>query len=227
MRRRTSCRSSTRRQPPARRSPTTSGRSTRCCCRRRASARPASTSSAATKPNIVRSFNLLDPTTALLNKYSPTYTCLFQGAQWYVDHGGRDALGGNGYSVILDAALLFGDDPYRYPQTPSEGQRHRRSGRQAQLWFAARPERELPGARAGHRHRLGRRSRRDPHQRGRRQSVVGQLVPDHQEPSRTAPLLVPRGAAAAMRTSGRPAIWKIWSRVALFTAVCLVFTFSP
>jgi phospholipid/cholesterol/gamma-HCH transport system substrate-binding protein len=65
---------------------------------------------------IVRSINLLDPTTALLNKYSPTYTCLFQGAQWYVDHGGRDALGGNGYSVILDAALLFGDDPYRYPK---------------------------------------------------------------------------------------------------------------
>ena len=66
--------------------------------------------------NIVRSFNLLDPTTALLNKYSPTFTCLFQGAQWYVDHGGRDALGGNGYSVILDAALLFGDDPYRFPK---------------------------------------------------------------------------------------------------------------
>jgi phospholipid/cholesterol/gamma-HCH transport system substrate-binding protein len=68
------------------------------------------------EPNIVQSFNLLDPTTALLNKYSPTFTCLFQGAQWYVDHGGRDALGGNGYSVILDAALLFGDDPYRYPK---------------------------------------------------------------------------------------------------------------
>lgn len=66
--------------------------------------------------NIVRSMNLLDPTMALLEKYSPTYTCLFQGAQWYVDHGGRDALGGNGYSVILDAALLFGDDPYRFPK---------------------------------------------------------------------------------------------------------------
>jgi phospholipid/cholesterol/gamma-HCH transport system substrate-binding protein len=66
--------------------------------------------------SIVRSMNLLDPTLTLLNKYSPTYTCLFQGAQWYVDHGGRDALGGNGYSVILDAALLFGDDPYRYPK---------------------------------------------------------------------------------------------------------------
>jgi phospholipid/cholesterol/gamma-HCH transport system substrate-binding protein len=70
----------------------------------------------ANESNIVRSINLLDPTTALLNKYSPSFTCLFQGAQWYVDHGGRDALGGNGYSVILDAALLFGDDPYRYPK---------------------------------------------------------------------------------------------------------------
>lgn len=66
--------------------------------------------------NIVRSTNVLEPTTALLLKYSPTYSCLFQGAQWYVDHGGRHALGGNGYSAILDAALLFGDDPYRYPK---------------------------------------------------------------------------------------------------------------
>ncbi len=66
--------------------------------------------------NIVRSVNLLEPTTALLHKYSSTYTCLFQGAQWYLEHGGRDAFGGNGYSVILDAALLFGDDPYRYPR---------------------------------------------------------------------------------------------------------------
>ena len=48
-------------------------------------------------------------------KYSPTYMCLFQGAQWFLEHGGRDALGGNGKSVIMDAALLFGDDSYRYP----------------------------------------------------------------------------------------------------------------
>ncbi|QLL05764.1 MCE family protein [Mycobacterium vicinigordonae] len=66
--------------------------------------------------NIVRSINLLDPTTALLQMYSPTYTCLFQGAQWYVEHGGRETLGGNGYSFIMDAGLLFGDDPYRYPK---------------------------------------------------------------------------------------------------------------
>ncbi len=69
----------------------------------------------ANQPNLVRAMNILDPTTALLMKYSPTYTCLFQGAQWFLDHGGRDALGGNGKSVIMDAALLAGDDPYRYP----------------------------------------------------------------------------------------------------------------
>ncbi len=69
----------------------------------------------ANQPNLVRAMNILDPTTALFAKYSPTYACLFQGAQWFLDHGGRDALGGNGKSVIMDAALLAGDDPYRYP----------------------------------------------------------------------------------------------------------------
>ena len=67
------------------------------------------------QPNLVRSMNTLEPTTALLAKYSPTYTCLFQGAQWFLENGGRDALGGNGKSVIMDAALLAGDDPYRFP----------------------------------------------------------------------------------------------------------------
>ncbi|MHA3019367.1 MCE family protein [Mycobacterium sp. BMJ-28] len=65
--------------------------------------------------NLVRAMNILDPTTSLLLKYSPTYTCLFQGAQWFLEHGGRDALGGNGKSVIMDAAMLAGDDPYRFP----------------------------------------------------------------------------------------------------------------
>jgi phospholipid/cholesterol/gamma-HCH transport system substrate-binding protein len=67
------------------------------------------------EPAFVRTANVVVPTTDLLSKYSPSYTCLFQGAQWFLDHGGRDALGGNGKSVIMDAALLFGDDPYQYP----------------------------------------------------------------------------------------------------------------
>jgi phospholipid/cholesterol/gamma-HCH transport system substrate-binding protein len=69
----------------------------------------------ANQSNLVRAMNVLDPTTALFMKYSPTYTCLFQGAQWFLENGGRDAMGGNGKSVIMDAALLAGDDPYRYP----------------------------------------------------------------------------------------------------------------
>ncbi|KUI43455.1 MCE-family protein MCE3A [Mycobacterium sp. IS-1590] len=69
----------------------------------------------ANQPALVRAINTVAPTTALLEKYSPTYTCLFMGAQWFLENGGRDALGGTGKSVIMDAALLAGDDPYRYP----------------------------------------------------------------------------------------------------------------
>ncbi|MGZ8807722.1 MAG: MCE family protein [Mycobacterium sp.] len=67
------------------------------------------------QPNLVRSLDLLEPTTALLLQYSPTFACTFQGAQWFLEHGGRDALGGNGRSVVMDIAMLFGDDQYRYP----------------------------------------------------------------------------------------------------------------
>ena len=65
--------------------------------------------------NLVHALNALAPTTGLLNTYSPTFTCLFQGAQWFLENGGREALGGNGKSVVMDAALLLGDDPYRFP----------------------------------------------------------------------------------------------------------------
>jgi phospholipid/cholesterol/gamma-HCH transport system substrate-binding protein len=67
------------------------------------------------QPNLVSAINLVAPTFELLNKYSPTYTCTFQGAQWYLEHGGREAMGGNGKSLMIDGGLLFGDDPYRYP----------------------------------------------------------------------------------------------------------------
>jgi phospholipid/cholesterol/gamma-HCH transport system substrate-binding protein len=67
------------------------------------------------QPNLISAINLVAPTFELLNKYSPTYTCTFQGAQWYLEHGGRDAMGGNGKSLMIDGGLLFGDDPYRYP----------------------------------------------------------------------------------------------------------------
>lgn len=65
--------------------------------------------------NLVQAINILEPTTNLLMKYNPEYTCLLVGAKWFLDHGGYAAAGGNGYSVITDTGLLFGNDPYVYP----------------------------------------------------------------------------------------------------------------
>lgn len=65
--------------------------------------------------NLIAAVNVLQPTTDLLMKYDPEYTCLLVGAKWWLDNGGYDAVGGNGYSDVADAALLWGKDPYRYP----------------------------------------------------------------------------------------------------------------
>jgi phospholipid/cholesterol/gamma-HCH transport system substrate-binding protein len=65
--------------------------------------------------NLIRAVNVLAPTTGLLMKYNPEYTCLLTGAKLWLDQGGYDVTGGNGRTVILDDAFLFGDDPYRYP----------------------------------------------------------------------------------------------------------------
>jgi phospholipid/cholesterol/gamma-HCH transport system substrate-binding protein len=64
--------------------------------------------------NLVRAINVLVPTTDLLAKYNPEYTCLILGAKWVIDNLG-DALGGNGKSSIGDAGVLLGSDIYRYP----------------------------------------------------------------------------------------------------------------
>jgi phospholipid/cholesterol/gamma-HCH transport system substrate-binding protein len=65
--------------------------------------------------NLARAINTAQPTTDLLLKYNPEYTCLLVGSKWFLDNGGYDVLGGNGRSLVVDAAFLFGDDPYRYP----------------------------------------------------------------------------------------------------------------
>lgn len=64
--------------------------------------------------NFIDGINGLWPTTALLNHYSPTYACAVNGANTIIKRGAAGQ-GGNGYSIILDSTLLFGDDPYRYP----------------------------------------------------------------------------------------------------------------
>jgi phospholipid/cholesterol/gamma-HCH transport system substrate-binding protein len=65
--------------------------------------------------NLITAIKVLQSTTDLLMKYNPEYTCLLVGAKWYLDHGGYQAEGGDGRTVIVDAGLLLGKDPYRYP----------------------------------------------------------------------------------------------------------------
>jgi phospholipid/cholesterol/gamma-HCH transport system substrate-binding protein len=65
-------------------------------------------------PTLVNALRLLEPTTALLLKYQPTYTCTLQGLKHNVDNG--YSLGKNGKSGIVDATLLLDDDPYKYPE---------------------------------------------------------------------------------------------------------------
>jgi phospholipid/cholesterol/gamma-HCH transport system substrate-binding protein len=68
------------------------------------------------RDNFVAAINDLAPTTALLAKYNPEYTCLLLGAKTLLDTGYPEITGGgNGKSLIVDAALLFGKDQYRYP----------------------------------------------------------------------------------------------------------------
>jgi len=68
------------------------------------------------RDNLVSSINTLEPTTNLLLKYNPEYTCFLQGAKWYLDNGGYAAWGGaDGRTLQLDVALLLGNDPYVYP----------------------------------------------------------------------------------------------------------------
>jgi phospholipid/cholesterol/gamma-HCH transport system substrate-binding protein len=70
----------------------------------------------ASKDNLVASADVLEPTTGLLLKYSPTYTCTLTGTTFNLEHGWYKAFGGgDGRSLQLDAGLLLGNDPYVYP----------------------------------------------------------------------------------------------------------------
>ncbi|QVI27307.1 MCE family protein [Mycolicibacterium neoaurum] len=66
------------------------------------------------KDNLVTAINSLEPTTRLLEMYSPTYTCTLQGADWLIENG-KGLWGGDGRTFVVDVALLPGNDPYRYP----------------------------------------------------------------------------------------------------------------
>lgn len=65
--------------------------------------------------NLIDSINILESTAALLFKYNPIYTCTLVGAKWWLDNGGFKNAGGNGRTEIVDAAILFANDKYNYP----------------------------------------------------------------------------------------------------------------
>lgn len=67
------------------------------------------------RDNFVASVNTLEPTTSLLLKYNPEYTCMLQGSKWFLDNGGYQVWGGDGRTIQLDVGLLLGNDPYIYP----------------------------------------------------------------------------------------------------------------
>jgi phospholipid/cholesterol/gamma-HCH transport system substrate-binding protein len=71
---------------------------------------------ATSKDSLVASVNTLEPTTNLLLKYNPEYTCWLQGTTWFLNNGGYSAWGGaDGRTIHLDVGLLLGNDPYAYP----------------------------------------------------------------------------------------------------------------
>jgi phospholipid/cholesterol/gamma-HCH transport system substrate-binding protein len=72
------------------------------------------------KDNLVQAINLLAPTTSLLMKYNPELTCLLVGADRSGTELSQMAAGLNGKSLVMDAALMLGDDPYRYPDNLPE-----------------------------------------------------------------------------------------------------------
>jgi phospholipid/cholesterol/gamma-HCH transport system substrate-binding protein len=63
---------------------------------------------------LIRATDVLEPTTALLLKYSPSYTCTLVGAKLLLDTSGK-SVGGNGATGTLDGGLAPALDPYRYP----------------------------------------------------------------------------------------------------------------
>ncbi|HKP43003.1 MCE family protein [Mycobacterium sp.] len=68
------------------------------------------------KDNFVHGVNDLEPTTALLLKYNPEYTCTLVGAhKSLTDYHLYDVTGGNGFSGVSSASVVWGHDPYRYP----------------------------------------------------------------------------------------------------------------
>ena len=138
------------------------------------------------KDNLVHGVNLLEPTTRLLMKYNPELTCLLVGGKNVVDFGFLDVAGGhNGFSVILDAGLLLGDDTYRFPDNLPINDIKGGPGGQPGLWLVARRVEELSAALPGHPLRVGHRTGRAAEPRYRLPGLR-RLFPRHPRNTATA-----------------------------------------
>ena len=113
---------------------------------------------APSQANLIKAINVLEPTTNLLYKYNPVYTCLLVGAKYLLDHGGYESPGGNGRSIVLDAGSCSRRRHVPLPAEPARRRRQGRSRRQAELRVAAHCQKQLAGASAHHEHRLRNRS---------------------------------------------------------------------
>jgi phospholipid/cholesterol/gamma-HCH transport system substrate-binding protein len=68
------------------------------------------------KDNFVRGINELEPTTALLLKYNPEYTCTVTGGyKAMTDYPLMNTTASNGYGAVASGGFQFGNDPYKYP----------------------------------------------------------------------------------------------------------------
>ncbi|BBX27703.1 MCE family protein [Mycolicibacterium alvei] len=65
--------------------------------------------------SLVDAVDVTAPTTDLLLKYHPSFTCMLLGGKHFLDDGGYEMAGGNGKSLVVDSTLMLGDDPYRFP----------------------------------------------------------------------------------------------------------------
>lgn len=68
------------------------------------------------KENFVQAVNDLEPTTALLLKYDPSFTCSITGADIALTkYNWREINAGNGYAATITGTFEWGNDSYRYP----------------------------------------------------------------------------------------------------------------
>lgn len=64
--------------------------------------------------NLVSAIQLLTPTATLLQRYSPEFTCVIKGMD-VARAQAEKVTGGNGYAMLLNSTVVYGVDPYRYP----------------------------------------------------------------------------------------------------------------